>query len=118
MTTNNINSRNLLQVLNLTQEAVNLLTEHQKLELVWRLTDEQIDEVLRNMMAYAMREETREIFEGDYRTEVAEEFYSVELLPEGYSIDEDEDEEEMENFEERMWARFTLLNTTNENARG
>jgi hypothetical protein len=116
MNTTNNTGRNFLQVVNMTQEQVNRLTEHQKLEVVWRMTDEQIDEVLRNMMAFAMREQTQEIFEGDYRLEVGEEFYCVELLPEGYSIDTDEDTEEMENCEERMWARFTLL--MNEGVRG
>lgn len=110
MNTTNNAGRNFLQVVNMTQEQATRLTEHQALEVVWRMTDEQIDEVLRNMMANAMREATQEIFEGNYRTEVAEEFYCVELLPEGYSIETDEDEAEMENFEARMWARFTLLN--------
>lgn len=116
MNTTNNTGRTVLEVLNMTQEQVSRLTTHQKLELVWRMTDEQIDEVLRNMMAETEEEDTQELFEGDYRLEVGEWFYCTELLPEPYCIETDEDIDEMSNFEARMWARFTLL--MNEEVRG
>ena len=102
----NIYQSNLLQVLNITQEAGKLLTEEERLNLVWRLTDEQIDEVLMNLIeAYGLSEE----FEDEAKLEVGEYFYNDELFPDMLSIDTDEKCDEKETFEERMWARFTVL---------
>lgn len=64
------------------------------------MTNEQIDEVL-NKEIDENYEQMKELFDGDYRLEVSECFTFTE--------EEEEDDEGMENFEARMWARFTLL---------
>jgi hypothetical protein len=82
------------------------LLDEQEEEGSFNMTDEAIDEILTREIeddeAIA-----RELFEGDYKLEVSEWFY--------FTREEEDDDEGMENFEERMWARFTLLMATRNN---
>ena len=92
------------------------LTEHQILERVWRMNDEQIDERMRRIINRTDEETLADILQNEYKHEVADEVY-YEFLPEGYE-DGDDDEEEMTNFEERCWGRFVIVATQFRNASG
>lgn len=92
------------------------LTEHQILERVWRMNDEQIDERMRRIINRTDEETLADILQNEYKHEVADEVY-YEFLPEGYE-DGDDDEEEMTNFEERCWGRFVIVAHFIRNASG
>ena len=76
------------------------LLDEQEEEGSFNMTDEAIDEILTREIEENY-EGVKELFDGDYKLEVSEWFY--------FTVEEEEDDEGMENFEARMWARLTLL---------